>query len=291
MRLDKYPDGTSYVTIPSSWENTHQEFDFKLNSYESVIHLAQVCDALIHNNVKATITITCLIDAQADRRFNEFQSSGLAVVARILEPYVDGHNISLKVYHPHNPEVVESLFTSVEIIDNSDFITNVLTYLAFFSHKEYGPDKKFIKDTILMSSDAGGFKPLMKLCDKLGWKGETDSAAKSRKWVDGESKLIQKIQREDFEGKDVLIVDDICIHGGTFKGLAKMLRERNVGKIHLAVSHMMLKRLSEDDPITDYFDFIFVTNSRHEEYRFAFEEDIPVNLEVVDIFNPVNNEW
>ena len=29
---------------------------------------------------------------------------------------------NFKIFHPHNPEVVESLIDNVEIIDNTDFI-------------------------------------------------------------------------------------------------------------------------------------------------------------------------
>ena len=66
----------------------------------------------------------------------------------------------------------------------------------------------------------------MKLCDKIGWKGQTASASKSRLWDGKESRLVQQIQCTDFEGKDVLIIDDICVYGGTFKGLSKLLKER-----------------------------------------------------------------
>ena len=40
-----------------------------------------------------------------------------------------------------------------------------------------------------MSSDAGGFKPLMKLCNQIKWKGETASCSKARYWEDGNSSL------------------------------------------------------------------------------------------------------
>ena len=118
---------------------------------------------------------------------------------------------------------------------------------------------------ILMSSDAGGFKPLMKLCDKLEWQGETYSASKSRKYEDGKSKLTQIVDRDYFNVKDILIIDDICIYGGTFKGLSKMLKERNCGKIYLAVSHITVQNLG-DDPVTDYFDMVYTTNSKFNKY-------------------------
>jgi ribose-phosphate pyrophosphokinase len=164
---------------------------------------------------------------------------------------------------------------NVEIIDNSGFIKKVLSDI----HHTQPTD---IEDLILMSSDAGGFKPLMKLCDKLEWKGESLSCSKYRP-ANGsnEHKLIQQVPREDFEGKDILIVDDISVYGGTFKGLAKLLRKRNCGKLYLAVSHMTVQNLGED-PVTNYFDKVFTTNSKFNAYH---SEGIqPSNLKIIKLF-------
>ncbi len=281
MKITKYPDGTSYITIPKEWEDTTQEITFRINTYEDVIHLAQLCDVLIYNRVKAHITIPCMLDAQADRRFDEFQSTGLAVIARILEDYVDGYNISIGIFHPHNPEVVEALFTSVEIIDNSRFVNRILNLLPYDTQEELD------NNLILMSSDAGGFKPLMKLCDKLKWEGETYSASKSRNYTAGKSNLTQIVDRQDFEGKDILIIDDLCVYGGTFKGLAKLRRERNVGKIYLAVSHMTIQN-HKDDELFKLYDKVFVTNSKYDNYYVPNRDNTggyqPSNLEVIKIF-------
>lgn len=280
MKINKYPDGTSYINLDLRsilGDKDRLETIFKINSYEDLWHLNQFSDCL--RGTKCTVIIPNLLDAQADRRFSPNQSSGLKLVCGLLNSMT---NLEFEVFHPHNPEVVEALLDRVEIIDNSEFIKQVIAKLAFNSHIE-NPDKKFIKDTILMSSDAGGFKPLMKLCDKIDWRGETFSASKSRKYEDGESKLIQTVGREDFEGKDILIIDDISVYGGTFKGLSKLLRERNCGKLYLAVSHMTVQNLGQD-PVTDYFDKVFTTNSKYDKYygRDGFE---PKNLEILRLWD------
>lgn len=282
MKINKYPDGTSYVTIPKEWENTFQNITFRINTYTDVIHLAQLCDVLKFNRVEASITIPCLLDAQADKRFKDTDSSGLAVISDILTNYSKEGDICFNIFHPHNPEVVEALFNCVNIIDNSEFIKKVLWELNIVLEED---------EPILMSSDAGGFKPLMKLCDKINWGGETYSASKYRNpsILDGKNRLTQQIDRQDFKGKDVLIIDDISVYGGTFKGLAKMLRERNVGKLYLAVSHMTVQNLGED-PVTNYFDKVFTTNSKFDEYWYDIEPTTkgsmfkPRNLKIVKLF-------
>lgn len=277
--IKKYPDGTSYVEITKVDYNTPtiiknvsssvNEITFRINSYEDLWHLNQLVDALNSVGVKPDILIPNLIDAQADRRFNKNESSGLKLVCSFLNQM----EANFKIFHPHNQEVVEALIDHVEIVDNSQFIKTIV-------------HEKKLDNIILFSSDAGGFKPLMKLCDKIGWKGDTFSASKSRKYEGGKSKLIQEINKTDFEGKDIMIIDDICVYGGTFKGLSKMLRERNCGKLYLAVSHMTIQELGQD-PVTDYFDKVFTTNSKFENY-YGRDDFEPKNLEIVKLFKSEN---
>ncbi len=273
MRLNKYPDGTSYVnsTLPNKQV-------FRLNKYEDLWSLNQFVDAF-HNEYKhkPNIIIPNLIDAQADKRFNQGESFGLKLVLKFLA----GLDADFLIFHPHNEEVVsmgmELLNNPVKIIDNSKFIEEVFKIVR---------TERFSQDTVLMSTDAGGFKPLMKLADKLSWRGETESASKSRKYEDGKSELIQKIDRQDFEGKDILLVDDICVYGGTFKGLATMLRERNCGKLYLAVSHLTIQN-HKNDPVFNYFDRVFTTNSKFDEYyvqNYMGEPIKPTNLEIIKLF-------
>jgi ribose-phosphate pyrophosphokinase len=274
--IQKYPDGSSYAEI----ERFDKDFIFRINSYEDLWHLKQITDAYQYNGLMPTITIPNLIDAQADRRFASNQSNGLKLMCEFLNTM----HANFKIFHPHNSEVVEALMNNVEIIDNSGFINHVLGIILFEQrkyNKEAGKlignpsynytfmndsEVKIINDQlILMSSDAGGFKPLMKLCDKIGWQGETYSASKARLTGNSEPILFQKVDKEDFGGKDILIIDDICVYGGTFKGLSKLLKERNCGKLYLAISHMTILNLGKD-PVTNYFDKVFTTNSKYDNY-------------------------
>ncbi len=259
--IKSYPDNTKYVIVKKITNN----LTFRLNTYEDLWILNQIHDVVKKANWNVTVTISNLIDAQADRRFDIAQPFGLKLVLEFLKGM---GNFDYKIFHPHNPEVVEAILGDrVEMIDNSEFIDLVLTkglMGEYTSETETQWDKILESNLILMSSDAGGFKPLMKLCDKLEWAGETYSASKSRKYENGKSVLTQIVDRQDFNGKDILIIDDICIYGGTFKGLAKMLKKRNCGKLFLAVSHMTVLELGEDS-VGNYFDSVFTTNSKFED--------------------------
>ena len=285
-KINKYPDGTSYVTIDDIKDES-PEITFRVNTYEDLWHLAQLCEVCVYNRLEPIITIPCLLDGQADRRFDIKQSSGLYMVTQLLEQF---ETITFKIFHPHNPEVVEASIRKSIILDNTDFITKVLDNLVVekFGEKYDSFQKQsFSSNLILMSSDAGGFKPLMKLCDNINWRGDVYSASKSRNYYAvGGAKLIQVVDREDFEGKDILIVDDISVYGGTFKGLSKILRDKNCGKLYLTVSHITVQNLG-DDPVTNYFDKVFTTNSKFDNYfspNSKGEATQPKNLEIIKLF-------
>lgn len=276
--VKSYPDGSKYVVV----KKIRQNLTFRLNSYEDLWILGQIHDVVKSAGWTVTVTIPFLIDSQADRRFDIDQPHGLKLVCNFLNGL---SKFSYKIFHPHNPEVVEALLDRVEIVDNSEFIHETLSNIQSEIYDNNSDDME--NGLMLMSSDAGGFKPLMKLADKLDWKGETFSASKSRKYEEEKSRLVQQVDRQDFEGKDILIVDDICVYGGTFKGLAKMLKERNCGKLYLAVSHMTIQDLGED-PVTDYFDRVFTTNSKFDSYekplKFHGDSYEPENLTIIKLF-------
>lgn len=282
MNILKYPDGSSYADIK---DQNIEKFTFRVPTYEELWHLGQILEVANFRGIKPTVIIPNLIDSQADRRFSTTQSSGLKMVCNFLNSF----DVSkYRVFHPHNPEALEASLNNVEIIDNSEFIIKVLYEL---DGGDCGLNTNVTDNLILMSSDAGGFKPLMKLCDHIKWKGETFSASKSRSW-DEEigTKFVQQIDRADFQGKDLLIVDDLSVYGGTFKGLSKLLKERNCGKLYLAVSHITVQNLG-DDPVTNYFDRVFTTNSKFGDdpyyTNFKYKDStgpFPKNLKVLKLF-------
>lgn len=261
----KYPDGSSYVKVLQY----EKEFNFRVESYEDLWTLNQLVDVYNNAGLIPTITIPCLLDAQADRRFNSSESFGLKLVVKFLSSI----NANFKVFHPHNADALEFGANNIEIIDNSEFLVECLSELCGVNSGSYN---NIVKDLIIMSPDAGMYKNLMKTCDKIGWTGETYSASKYREYRDGNSNLVQQIDRENFNEKNILIVDDICVGGGTFVGLAKILRERNCSKIYLAVSHTTSDKVNSE--LFEVFDKVFTTNSK------TIVEKYKDQLEIINIF-------
>lgn len=276
MKIIKYPDNGKYIIN----DLNETSLTYRINTYEDLFLLKSIKDA--NPNLKE-ITIPCMFQQQHDRRFNQNESFELKLVCEFINSI--GFE-KVKVFHPHS-DVTPALLNNCEVIDNEKFITIVLHTLGKnFPSRAIDKyckttnnlyfDKRVEENTILMSTDSGGFKSLMKLCKQLDWKGETYSASKSRSYENGESKLIQVVDRQDFGGKDVLIVDDILVGGNTFLGLAKLLQNRNVGKLYLAVSHTTINNPNKE--LEKYFTKIFTTDSKGIDYNLE-------NLNTIKLFS------
>lgn len=84
---------------------------------------------------------------------------------------------------------------------------------------------------------------------------------KRRNWEDGKIIGLDVITSEPLEGKDVLIIDDICSRGGTFYHSAKKLKEMGVNKIYLYITHCENTILEGDLLESGLIEKIFTTNS------------------------------
>ena len=261
-KINSYPDKGKYITVESNFT----ELQYRINSYEDLFLMKSLKDA---NPNWTTVFIPCMFQQQHDRRFNKNESFELKLVC----DFINSLNFErVIVFHPHS-DVVSALLDNCEVVDNSKFIEKVLLKMKNF------------ENTVLLSADAGGFKPLIKLANIIEWENDTYSASKSR---DAQThKLTQVLDKQDFEGKDILIVDDICVKGGTFLGLAKMLKERNCGKIFLAISHLTVEEPNPE--LFTTFDRVFTTNSKGIDYkvegsghdRIGF---VPENLTIINLF-------
>lgn len=95
---------------------------------------------------------------------------------------------------------------------------------------------------------------------------------KRRNWEDGQIIGLDVITSEPLEGKDVIIIDDICSRGGTFYHSAKKLKEMGVNKIYLFITHCENTILEGELLESGLIEKIYTTNSiltkTHEKIEF-----------------------
>lgn len=168
---------------------------------------------------------------------------GEPLSVKVYADIINAMNLeSVTVFDPHS-EVTPALLANCEVISNHQFIKKVT--------EKIGAEVK------LISPDGGALKKIYKVSEFLGG-AEVVECSKSRDVKTGKLSGF-KVYADDLAGQDCLIVDDICDGGGTFIGLAQELKNKNAGKLYLAISHGIFSK--GFDELGKYFDQIFTTDS------------------------------
>lgn len=84
---------------------------------------------------------------------------------------------------------------------------------------------------------------------------------KKRDWSTGKILGLELMNKEVVDGKDVLIIDDICSRGGTFLYSAKALKEVGARNIYLYVTHCENTILEGELLTSGLIEKVYTTNS------------------------------
>jgi ribose-phosphate pyrophosphokinase len=96
------------------------------------------------------------------------------------------------------------------------------------------------------------------------WLGRNDyvQGLKQRDTATGKLSNFQLLDADKVKGRDCVIVDDICDAGGTFLGLAKLLRENGAAKLTLVVSHGLFTKGRE--VLSPAFDHVYAASDNYD---------------------------
>lgn len=229
----------------------------RLNSVEDIFVLGIVTDT-IQKDIRYNslgfkpfieVVIPYMAYQQADRDFGIGECFSLTTMANFLNAL---HVNRYIIYMPHS-EITPALMPKAVIIDDRTFIRDIISNVLNVNDE----------DIFMLTPDAGAYKRSGKLISAMNFQGSLVSANKYRNLNSGDIESLE-LSLQDFNGSDVLIVDDLCMGGNTFIGLAKEIQKRNVGNLYLAVSHMVPQVINEE--LLQYFTRIFTTNSRFGRY-------------------------
>ena len=233
----------------------------RISNSDELILLMLVVDTIRKDGYEGKIEVVLpyIPYQQADRDFSKGESFSLDTISKLLTTLDINKFILFDPHSDVSPALLKQSGVKVEVIDNSNFIVNVLSKLE----KEI-KGKIMLESTLdIISPDAGAFKKIFKLCKKINWNGNIINANKSRNLSTGNIDKLE-LSTKDFKGNDVLIIDDICVGGRTFIALANKLKEYNCGKIYLAISHGVFSNGFGD--LMNAVDKIFVTDSFQDLY-------------------------
>lgn len=212
----------------------------RIQSFNDLGLIIMAADALRRMGVRQLqLVIPYFPGARQDRLMVPGEPLSVKVYAEIIN--------SLKfdlvtVYDPHS-DVAPAVINNVKVISNHDFIRQVL--------EDIGENVK------LVAPDSGALKKIYKLSEYLGGMDVVE-CTKSRDVATGRLSGF-KVQEDNLDGADCLIVDDICDGGGTFAGIASALKAKGAGKLYLAVSHGIFSK--GFDVFTEHFETVYTTNA------------------------------
>ncbi|PSK94323.1 phosphoribosyltransferase family protein [Taibaiella chishuiensis] len=166
--------------------------------------------------------ISYLMAARMDRVMLEGEPFSLKVVAAMLN---QGRFKKIKIFDPHS-EVTTALVDRSYTVTNHAFVQDAVQhYLSAHTPAAYS----------LVSPDAGALKKIHKLAQYLGITDVVE-CMKERDLKTGALTNFQTATT-DLGGQTCFLVDDICDGGGTFAGVAALLKEKGAAEVVLIVSH------------------------------------------------------
>ncbi|MFT7899589.1 ribose-phosphate diphosphokinase [Tenacibaculum ascidiaceicola] len=236
-----FSGGEPHIKIISEFENvTEVTITHRIQSFNDIGTLLLATNALKNMGIKKLHVVLPYFPAA---RQDRLMVSGEPLSVKVYADIINAQNYeSVTIFDPHS-EVTPALLNNCKVVDNHKFIKQVTQQLS--------------DDLILISPDGGALKKIYKVAAHLQ-NYEVVECSKSRNVKTGQLTGF-KVYTDNLQGKDCLIVDDICDGGGTFLGLAKKLKAKNAGNLYLAVSHGIFSKGFEE--LEKYFTKIFTTDS------------------------------
>jgi len=213
-----FPDGQPHLSVDWLPRNRGKaQVHATLEDSEDVMHLLLLKDVLDHNRIEVDhLLIKYMLGARMDRRMNNHTPATLEVFAKLIRDAGFDH---IRVLDPHS--IATTALLGAEAV------------YPYFAFAKVLANRPSLDMTVLVVPDAGAQKrvEILNTARKL----PTVQGFKHRDPQTG--KLSGFGVYGDVDGKSCLIVDDICDGGGTFTGLAKVLRENGALKVDLFVTH------------------------------------------------------
>ncbi len=226
-----FPDGQRHITLEGDVRYSVVTITISLTCAADLFDLLLVTDVLKSNHNDVDLRIDYLIGGRMDRPINARQPFTLKVVADIIK--TAGFR-SVVVLDPHSS-------TSTYLLGATTGMPNIGEVLANYD----------INDTVIIQPDEGAEQRVDYAVKNTGF--EIVVCSKEREKITGKLSGFTVLKPKRVEGKRCLIIDDICDGGGTFVGLAKVLRSVGAKSVDLFVTHGIFSKGRELEGIDNVF--------------------------------------
>ena len=219
-----FPDGQPHLklrveTLPGAGQPCH--IIMRMANPADLLLALLAKDALDAAGVgPVQLTISYLLAARMDRQMTPGEPFALRVVADAIN---QAGFSKIRVFDPHS-DVSTALLRRSEAIGNELFIKDCVADAVPVGSPYW-----------LVSPDGGALKKIHKVAQYIGAE-QVAECMKLRDVRTGQLSGFRTLE-SDFKGQTCIIADDICDGGGTFTGLAALLKSKGAGQVVLAVTH------------------------------------------------------
>ena len=245
IKVGHFPDGTQSIEFSDDqpYYSTN-EVEWFYDSDEEVFTLMCVVDMIRRNskNSRIKLWIPYLLNARMDRIKKPEQNFSLKVFA----DFINSLNFDKVVVYNVHSNVSEALIDNIININPIFDVDEVISV--------YKPD-------VIYFPDEGACKRYADLACIKKYGLPVIFGIKKRDFATGKILGLDVVSDIDLKEKKVLIVDDICSAGGTFKFSAMKLKELGASDVTLYVSHCEDNIQNGDLLKTDLISKIYTTDS------------------------------
>lgn len=254
---DRFPDGTLLMKLPFSPKPSneirwHYENDAELFKLICLVKTMRE----MYKGVRIDLFMPYLPNARQDRVKNPEDVFTLKYFCEVINS-LEFDTVFVTDVHSN---VGLALLDRVREIKPWEYIHKALTKITFMETGDvmHEAREECYKNLLLFYPDEGAMKR---------YSGEMGMpyifGVKDRDWKTGQIKRLNLAGDVSMiEGKNILIIDDICSKGGTFYYAAKELKEAGAANIYLYVTHcentIYEGELLKEDSLIKH---IFTTNS------------------------------
>jgi len=224
---EQFPNGECKMKEPSSFNHYGNVIEFKYENDGDLIKLFFLKEWLDnkyfssgHSNQRTVLIVDYMPYSRMDRYIQ-----GDVFTLRYICTFINNLKFDqIIVIDPHSHKTLKMLDRAVEIVPIYKWLPNILKTNSF------NPKK----DIIVFPDEGAG--------DRYRLPNEYKDYKvcvfeKNRDAQTGKILGIKLKRGEVPTNSKCLIIDDLCSKGGTFTGVAKILKEKGADKIFLAVSH------------------------------------------------------
>ena len=249
-----FPDGQPHVKLGCGSHPGDVTITAPIRNGTDLLSVLLVEETLRHEGARfVSLFITYLLGARMDRRIGPGEPFTLKVVAGLLKDQFD----KIHVLDPHSD--VACALLDADSVSPIEFIRKAVIHDG---DMEWYPSE----NVAFCAPDAGAAKKVEGYAAELGG-FKVVQCLKHRDMMTGKLSGF-KLASDENVPERVLIVDDICDGGGTFVGVAELLRAHGAKWVGLYVTHGIFSKGFDLKGI----DRIFTTTS----YRDTYPDNITI---------------